>query len=81
MPFFSGWRKVNSGVLQGSVLSPVLFNILINNLKKKVLNNIAKFAHKCKLLQVAEPQGDGEEFQKSPRTELVVNKMAHEFKY
>jgi retron-type reverse transcriptase len=33
---FTDWFKTNTGVLQGDVLSPVLFNTFINNLAEKL---------------------------------------------
>lgn len=40
---FSQWRVINSGSLQGSVLVPVLFNTVINDLEKGVNCKVAKF--------------------------------------
>ena len=52
------WKSVLSGVLEGSVLGPILFLVYINDLEEGLTGKILKFAYDTKLFTKTKKIGD-----------------------
>ena len=60
----SSWCVVASGVPQGSVLAPIMFQIYINDMTEGLNSYINLFADDAKLMKIIKNQGDCEELQR-----------------
>ena len=57
----SEWREVKSGVPQGSVLSPIMFLVYVNDMTERVNSYISLFSDDAKLLRKIRNHKDCEE--------------------
>ena len=60
----SNWELVGSGVPQGSVLAPIMFQVYINDMAEGLNSYVNLFADDAKLLKVIKSQEDCRELQK-----------------
>ena len=75
-----GWTEVRSDVPQGSVLGPLLFTILIDDMEEEVLCEISKFAEDTKIASLVNTFNDIRSMQRT-LDKLVVwaNRLEMDF--
>ena len=61
---WSGWRRVLSGIPQGSVLGPVLFLVFIDDLEEGLMSRVLKFADDTKIFRRMDSEEDRELLQR-----------------
>ena len=54
----SSWSSVKSGVLQGSILGPVLFNIYVSDMPQNVDSILLQFADDVKMFRAIKTAQD-----------------------